>query len=380
MRVVYFVVLAALAQHARAGDATDGTELVSTFLVHRHGDRTPVEITLAMSTDPAALEQAAAPYGFGQLTEFGKKTSYKVGEYIRSRYGALLSDRYNASEIFIRSTDSTRTKMTVLTAMAAVYPPPEDNWSSEIHWTPVPYTTVPPKYDHNLANLNCPEFISFYYDQFMKPSEKMAPYRDFLARWSEILGFDLVQMPALAYMFYDVYTAQLGLGVPLDEATAQKFPEIEAAAGAAIDVVFGDENYIALQAGVLLNEFLKAAAAVVGGESARRVHVYSAHDYNVYSLMAVSRISPRQGVPKYGSVFSLELRKVTATGKYVVLPVYLRSPYEQIQYLQVEGCSALLCDLEEFQQLTSRYVLEEDEWRTKCGFTHDLEVDDSSIN
>lgn len=42
---------------------------------------------------------------------------------------------------------------------------------------------------------------------------------------------------------------QLGLGVPLDEATAQKFPEIEAAAGAAIDVVFGDENYIALQAG-----------------------------------------------------------------------------------------------------------------------------------
>lgn len=71
--------------------------------------------------------------------------------------------------------------------------------------------------------------------------------------------------------------------------------------------------------GVLLNEFLKAAAAVVGGESARRVHVYSAHDYNVYSLMAVSRISPRQGVPKYGSVFSLELRKVTATGKYVVL-------------------------------------------------------------
>lgn len=37
--------------------------------------------------------------------------------------------------------------MTVLSAMAAVYPPGEDNWSNDINWTPVPYTTIRAKYD-----------------------------------------------------------------------------------------------------------------------------------------------------------------------------------------------------------------------------------------
>lgn len=38
--------------------------------------------------------------------------------------------------------------MTVLAAMAAVYPAGEDNWSNEVNWTPVPYTTIPVRDDH----------------------------------------------------------------------------------------------------------------------------------------------------------------------------------------------------------------------------------------
>lgn len=49
------------------------------------------------------------------------------------------------------------------------------------------------------------------------------------------------------------------------------------------------------------------------------VRIYSAHDFNVYSLMAVSQITPRQGVPKYNSAFALELRQIIETGDYVVL-------------------------------------------------------------
>lgn len=71
-----------------------------------------------------------------------------MGKFIRRRYDLLLSPKYNTSEIYIRSTDSTRAKMSVLLAMAAVYPAVDSNWSSEdINWDPVPYTTVSAKYD-----------------------------------------------------------------------------------------------------------------------------------------------------------------------------------------------------------------------------------------
>lgn len=79
--------------------------------------------------------------------QVGIRRAYKLGQYIRERYASLLSPQYNRSDIYIRSTDSSRTKMSVLTAMAAVYPAYEGSWSEEINWVPVPYTTVPARYD-----------------------------------------------------------------------------------------------------------------------------------------------------------------------------------------------------------------------------------------
>lgn len=73
--------------------------------------------------------------------------------------------------------------------------------------------------------------------------------------------------------------------------------------------------------GVFLNEFFKYAGEIINGTNTQRVRVYSAHDANVYSLQSVSQVKPRQGVPKYGSVFSLELRRVIKTGEYVVLVI-----------------------------------------------------------
>lgn len=71
--------------------------------------------------------------------------------------------------------------------------------------------------------------------------------------------------------------------------------------------------------GPLLNDFFIYTAEQMAGTDTPPVRIYSGHDVNVYSLMAVSQITPRQGAPKYNSAFSLELRQVEATGEYVVL-------------------------------------------------------------
>ncbi|KAJ0172513.1 hypothetical protein K1T71_011652 [Dendrolimus kikuchii] len=365
----------------RAEDPTAGTELMMTFLIHRHGDRTPVETSLTYSTDSDALDALSAPYGYGQLTDEGKRTAYKLGKFIRGRYDELLSEKYNKSEIYIRSTDSTRTKMTALAAMSAVYPAGGDNWSDEINWTPIPYTTVPVKYDFNMAMFNCPTFTSFYYTSFMSSPSSMEKFSDTLATWSNYVSVNLTDYPMLAYAVYDVYTAQINLGLPLGEELESIWSDIEDTAGGAVDVAFGDDDYKKYQAGVLLNEFFNVIEKFMNGEDTQRVQIYSAHDVNVYAFMAITEIFPRQGVPKYGSAFALELRKVTETGDYVILPVYLKDPKtEEVVYLQVEGCDDLLCSYDTFKEITSGNAMDEDTWRSGCGFTDDLVIDTTTVN
>ncbi|XP_030032588.2 prostatic acid phosphatase-like [Manduca sexta] len=248
--LLMLVTLAALATAGtRADEVLADSELVLTVLVHRHGDRTPVQGSLELSNDVDALREASEPYGYGQLTNVGKQNAYRLGQSIRKRYGGLISAHYNSSEIYIRSTDSTRTKMTVLTAMAAVYPAGNDNWSDSLPWQPTPYTTVPVRYDPNLAMLNCPTFKNAYYSKIFSSSPAMERYSDVMNQWSELIGFNITGIPVLAYSLYDIYKSQISLGVPLTEELQALLPEIKDVAGAAMDILFGDDDYVALEAG-----------------------------------------------------------------------------------------------------------------------------------
>ncbi|KAG6458760.1 hypothetical protein O3G_MSEX011039, partial [Manduca sexta] len=330
------VTLAALvAARARTDEVLADSELVVTVLIHRHGDRTPVQGSLELSNDVDALRKASEPYGYGQLTNVGKQTAYRLGQSISKRYGSLISAHYNSSEIYIRSTDSTRAKMTVLTAMAAVYPAGDDNWSASLPWQPTPYTTVPVRYDPNLATLNCPTFKKAFASKMLSTSPAIERYTDVLNQWSELVGFNISAAPVLAYSLYDIYKSQISLGVPLTEELQALLPEIKEIAGAAMDILLGDDDYVALGAGVYMNDVITAMTSAASGDVSQPLRIYSAHDTNVYPVMAAARITPRQGVPPYCSSFALELRKRTDTGDYVVLPVYQSSPDAELMYLQV---------------------------------------------
>uniref|UniRef100_A0A2A4K851 acid phosphatase n=1 Tax=Heliothis virescens TaxID=7102 RepID=A0A2A4K851_HELVI len=355
---------------------TDGTELLLTFLVHRHGDRTPIESSVFLSNDVEALEAATARYGYGQLTDNGRRRAYQLGQFLRRRYDGLLSPAYNKSEIYIRSTDSTRAKMTVLSAMAAVYPALEDNWSADVNWTPIPYTTVPAKYDFNLAGVNCPAAQEIPYDESVLTA--LDQYTDVLNELSDISGYN-ASNPLIATGLYDVYVSQQSLGIPLDPRVEAIFPQLEKIAGIGWEYTV-PVAISSFDAGVLLNQFFTVADQVIAGEDVQRVQVYSAHDANVFAFEGATKVVQRQGAPKYASMYALELRQVIGTGEYVVVPVYLNTPSEDvITYLEISECGSR-CEYESFRSITADIVLDEDTWRTKCGFYEDMEIDTSSID
>ncbi|XP_049878446.1 prostatic acid phosphatase-like [Pectinophora gossypiella] len=358
-------------------DVTAGTELVFAFMIHRHGDRTPISTTLALvpEGDDEDVLALIEPWGYGQLTDAGKRTGFKTGEFIRRRYNELLSTKYNQSEIYIRSTDATRTKKTVLTAMSAVYPVTNDSWSDTINWDPVPYTTVPVKYDFNTAPANCPLLIAAEKIALLSEQPRMDPFAEVIEKVSNINGVNISALPLLITGVHNVYVSLLSLGYDVNEEIMVLMPEIKAASDVAWDIIYGDDKYLSLQAGPFLNEFFTYANKVIAGDNTQRVRVYSGHDINVYSLEAITQVKPRQGAPKYGALLSLELRRIVKTGQYVILPVYLGNPHDgQKQYLTVGGCNQL-CDFDSFYDITSPYLLDVATWRDECGFYEDMDVD-----
>lgn len=75
--------------------------------------------------------------GFGQLTKIGKQQMFELGAYLRQRYFKLLPEngQYNANDIYVRSTDVDRTLTSAAYALAAMFPPMNEQiWDKTLLW------------------------------------------------------------------------------------------------------------------------------------------------------------------------------------------------------------------------------------------------------
>ncbi|KAI5646284.1 histidine phosphatase superfamily (branch 2) domain-containing protein [Phthorimaea operculella] len=351
---------------APTSDAEQGTELLFALMVHRHGDRTPEKANMlpTLNLDNEEVHALINQWGYGQLTDKGKRSAYRLGEFIRRRYDDLIAPKYNDSEIYIRAGDITRTKMTALTALSAIFPPVGENWSEDINWTPVPYTTLPVESDYVLEPGNsCPG-----YGKVMFASEEppvLPGFEDVLFKLADILGNNDVLTPEQVFMAWSDLAAVVSMGYDLGEELTDLYPELLPAFDASWAYVYHGDEVITMGAGVLLDEFFVYADKIINGEQTQTMRVYSAHDANVYPFQEATKVTP-QGRPLYASLYSLELRRVVATGEYVVLPVYLSDPNEGTEkLLQVSGCD-LLCNYDQFKNITSVYRISEDNLKQKC--------------
>lgn len=77
---------------------------------------------------------------------------YKLGEYLRVKYQDYLGDTYYPEIISARSTDYSRTKMSMQLVLAALMPPSRSQiWHKKMNWQPVLFNYVPKPKDNLLA-------------------------------------------------------------------------------------------------------------------------------------------------------------------------------------------------------------------------------------
>lgn len=73
----------------------------------------------------------------------GKQQEYQLGKYLRRRYGDYLNSTYIPNQVYAISSDTDRTIMSGLLALAGLYPTENvTTWDSNVNWQPIPIHTV----------------------------------------------------------------------------------------------------------------------------------------------------------------------------------------------------------------------------------------------
>ncbi|XP_037029689.1 prostatic acid phosphatase-like [Bradysia coprophila] len=145
-------------------------ELLFVQLLFRHGDRTPLSF---YKNDPWK-DQKNWDHEPGQLTNLGKQQEFELGLYIRDRYADFLDPTYSENDIYVQSSNITRTILSAQAFLTGVYKPETspDFWTSNLPWNP-PFTvhTTPRKVDNLIhANTKCAAF-SKHFDAFLQLDE-----------------------------------------------------------------------------------------------------------------------------------------------------------------------------------------------------------------
>lgn len=133
---------------------------------------------------------------------------YKLGQYLRQRYGALLGEKYSPQKIYVQSSDFDRTLMSAQSCLAGLFPPsPDEMWDSDLNWQPIPVHTMPRKNDYLISiETNCPKYTYLrekYIDESKEYRRIFTEYADLIRYWSQMSGFSLKTSSEI-YQLYNI--------------------------------------------------------------------------------------------------------------------------------------------------------------------------------
>jgi len=353
--------------------------LLSVNLLFRHGDRTPIR---PYPNDPHK-DPSNWPVGFGQLTTRGKQMHYKLGKFLRSRYGSqgqgsykdFLGQKYNETEIYVRSTDVDRTLMSAMSNLAGLYPPSGDQiWNKDIMWQPIPVHTRPTPEDNILSEHAECERYDILYDAMMQSPEieeinqKYQQVYDYATKMSGNQVSTLVEADYLR----DTLFIEQTYNKTLPDWTAKIYPQpLTEMQDISFKLSTWTKDLARLRAGPLIKNIvdrlksIRSQYAAKGAFSEQRMIMYSAHDTTVaYFLNAIGAFDPPKA-PPYAACVILELFHDNATKDYDIKLSYHNESDHEPYTLPL--CGSEFCSLSWFDNYTA--PLRPGNWQEECQIT-----------
>ncbi|XP_063903025.1 venom acid phosphatase Acph-1-like [Zophobas morio] len=349
--LLLFVILASLIECTRENGTSE--TLILVHAVFRHGDRTPDEFG-RYPNDPYKND-SYFPTGSGELTDRGKRREYSVGKSLRKRYNKFLGDLYTPGLLDARSTNFSRTQMSLLLVLAGLFPPTgRQNCDLLQIWQPIPYTYEPTATDKVLGFFTaCPNFLilvkeNLKSEQAQKISNK---YVNVLKHISENAGWNSTNI-FHAFILYITLETEKETGRKLPKWTSQIYPQpLQKLASETYLVITGTTKLKQIGAGYLLQKILKDTQAKIKKQENKKLYLYSGHEMNVAFILNTFGVF-KPHVPPYGSHILLEIHKIN--GEYGIKMFYENYKSIGTGLLTISGCEQF-CPLDKFTSLVEKY-------------------------
>ncbi|CAI6369223.1 unnamed protein product [Macrosiphum euphorbiae] len=341
-------------RHGHAANKSDSNTLRLVHAVFRHGQRTPAD---TYPLDPYT-NSSWEPFGWGQLTNNGKRKQYELGKFIRKRYSGFLDVLYSSKKVTFRSTDVDRTIMSAQLVASAMYKPVGvQQWNRHLEWQPVPIHSEPLKDDRLLlVRIDCPRYHEER-QKIMNSSEvleELNSYSDLYSYLSNHTGLT-IQDPDDVQSIYSTLKAESDYGVALPSWTTKVYPTklAKVTSRSFILNAYNDEMK-KLKGGPLLKQILENSKNKMNKQSTHQLYAYAGHDSTVSNLLIALDVWDEQ-IPTYNMLALLELHESKKGNFY--LKVFLRNESSTEPYLlQIPNCKEDSCTLEHISNLTANVI------------------------
>lgn len=377
--------------HTKPAEPADSS-LQQVLLVHRHGDRTPVDFPCK---DELADEPLWSFFGSGQLTNRGKARVFLMGRIERDRYDRFLNGsvdknhRISRSSGVLRCIESGQLFLASFLALDRKSASPDASklvWDTcrdhnnqlATLWQPASIRSAPVSFDGMLADGSVCKNLDKEYDRINESPEVRQIFADYAFEASqlrELLGYKMT-------FFQEWFWASSLLEIELSYFADKVRPELAAIYKRVVEagnkcLVAYQSSYTSrrLRSGLLAQNILEQVRAFAAAKPDRLPFVhYSTHDLELVSLLGVLGVYGEFGSrPDYASHVNIELHRDPTSGVWFVRLFYTQHvPSERVE-LQLPACkqdklAAGHCRLDTFERLLAEYALGSwQSWMRECN-------------
>ncbi|XP_026671878.1 prostatic acid phosphatase-like isoform X2 [Ceratina calcarata] len=347
----------------RSNNRDKGPTLRLITVVMRHGERAPQD---TYPNDPY-VNNSMDPYGWGQLTNEGRKNQYDQGLFLRKRYDEFLGPTYSPDLFHLQCTAVDRTKMSAMLEAAALWKPSEkQSFKPDLAWQPVTLYYQPRSEDTlMLIWETCPKYAKSR-DAINSFPEVLSTQRDNKKLYEELTNLTgmSISSPGDVGSLYSTLTAEKCMNLTLPEWTEDYYPDkLIPLTLYDLQLNVYDDRLKRLKGGPFLKkivtDMLGKKDDVLEPET-RKMFMYVGHDSTIVTLLDVMHVWNGQ-MPNYNIMVMIELHE-NKDGWHV--QVFLRNTTDHDPYaLTIPGC-ATSCPLETFVKILKPMI--PDNWEEEC--------------
>uniref|UniRef100_A0A1I8P4Z9 Uncharacterized protein n=1 Tax=Stomoxys calcitrans TaxID=35570 RepID=A0A1I8P4Z9_STOCA len=251
-------------------------------VLFRHGPRTPAD---TYPNDPH-VNQTYFPYGWGHITNSGKRELFNIGTWMRKRYGKFLGDMYFPNLLHAQSTGVVRTHMSMQTVLASFFPPKNSpmEWNSKYNWQPIPVFSQELNEDtFLLVRKPCPRYFEAFNEVMNTPEikEEIKPHEYLFPELTALTGMNITE-PEDINSLYLTLLAEEEYGLQLPDWTKEYYPEkLQFLAEQALIYNIYTREMQKIKAGPFLTKMfteMKNKASNTLAPKERKMYIYTGHD------------------------------------------------------------------------------------------------------